>query len=112
MMEKILGSEQNNRHEIHRILVAGDGHYCCYIAIDGGAPRNDDDWSWISIGSISDYPCPDYNLTIRGRLKVAWNGLRGRLWGYQIELNTRSDYDRFMDAMEEMGEKVFPVETK
>lgn len=109
-MNKFMPSELTTKSKFHKIIVAKDGDFCCYISIDGMQATERDPFACISIGSLTYFPHPDYCRTLRGRLYTMWNALRGRLWGYDIDLLTKADHDRFMTAMKEMGEVIFPDE--
>ena len=106
-MRKWMYPKRITDNEWHHIIVSQKSDFCCHISIEGYEPKDKDDWAFISIGKLSSFPSPDYCYSFMGRLKTMWAALRGRLWGYEIEFYTHEDFDLFMKAMNEMGNRVF-----
>ena len=89
------------------ILVQQEEHYCCYTVI---SPYKDKDeiFSFVEIAVLSHYyNDPGLRWMLWQRLRCAWRALRGRLYMDFIELNTRADCDRLIQAITEARNTAF-----
>lgn len=104
-MFKFFGPPEDEAKRIKhsRVAVTMDGHFCCLIDIQGWASTITDPWESMCIGVVTCRTRGVGYFNLRDRVKMAWMALRGNLWGHDIELNTKADYERFMQAMREVA---------
>ena len=103
---KVFNTSNKSLHEMYQFIVVKDYDHCCYISIVAEDPN--DDISFVSVGRLTYYPAPDYLWTFRGRLRCMWNAMLGKLWGYDIDLMSREDCQRTIDALTEAMNYSFP----
>lgn len=105
-IHKIFNTNKESKHEMHQLIVVKDYDHCCYISIIADDPE--DGMPFLSVGRLTYFPAPDYLRTFSGRLRCMWNSLLGKLWGYDIDLMSRDDCKRFIDALTEAMNYSFP----
>jgi hypothetical protein len=86
--------------EDHRWII---GTSCRECMVDVSA----DDLGWVGVGLLSSH-AGAYATTLIGRVRWAWQILRGRAWT-DVNLTNRKQVDELIAALEEARDLAFPA---